>query len=94
MEFNLNNQTQQKLDDKTMMDDSLCSEKEITANYNLTANECATPNIRTEIMNILNEEHQIQAEIFTEMQSRGWYPVEAAEQQKVDKAKQKFQNQG
>lgn len=90
MQFNTNSQS---LDDKTMMDDSLHSENQITANYDLTANECATPNIKTEILNILNEEHQIQGEIFNEMQSRGWYAVEAAEQQKVDKAKQKFQSQ-
>lgn len=92
MEFNMNNQNQ-KLDDKTMMDDSLRSENQITANYDLTANECATPNVKTEVLNILNEEHQIQGEIFNEIQSRGWYPVEAAEQQKIAKAKQKFQSQ-
>lgn len=34
----------------------------------------------------------MQAEVFDEMQKRGWYPVPAAEQQKIAQAKEKFQN--
>jgi hypothetical protein len=41
-------------------------------------------------MNILQDEHKIQNEVFTEMQSRGFYPVEAAEATKINEAKQKF----
>lgn len=91
MNFNTNNQPV-TMGDKEMMDDSLSSEKMATDGYNTTANECATPNIRNEILNILSEEHQIQADIFNEMSKRGWYPTEPAEQQKVEQAKQKFQN--
>ena len=44
-------------------------------------------------MNLLNEEHQMQSNIFDEMKKRGWYQTPVAEQNKVDTAKQKAQNQ-
>ena len=36
------------------------------------------------------EEHQIEANIFDEMQKRGWYQVLNAEDQKIEQAKQKM----
>ncbi|WP_312645224.1 spore coat protein [Hydrogenoanaerobacterium sp.] len=79
--------------DKEMMDDALSSQKFVTGGYNNFANECATPALKTDFMNILNEEHQIQHELFLEMQKRGWYQVEAADQNKVTQAKQKYMAQ-
>ena len=76
--------------DKDMMTDMLSSQKFITDGYNTYANECATPALKTDFMNILNEEHQIQNEIFTEMQKRGWYPTEPAEQCKINEVKQNY----
>ena len=86
------NQTQVSMKDQEVLYDVLSSQKAITGTYNNFVNECATPQIRNEFMNILNEEHQLQAQIFDEMHKRGWYPTPAAEQQKIDQAKQKFQN--
>lgn len=82
----------QKFDDKEMINDALYSQKQMTENYNTFANECSAPQIRDVFINILNEEHQIQADVFTEMSKRGWYPTQAADQQQVQQAKQKFQN--
>lgn len=82
-----------QMQEKEIFEDVLTSQKAITGVYNNFANECATPNVRDEFMNILKEEHQIQAEVFDEMKKRGWYQTPAAEQQKIDQAKQKFQNQ-
>lgn len=76
--------------DKDILTDALSSQKFITDGYNTFANECATPAVKTDFMNILNEEHQIQSEVFTEMQNRGWYPTEAADQNKINQAKQKY----
>ena len=89
MEVKINTQS---FDDKEMLNDALSTQKFLTGDYNAIASECAHPAVRDEFMNILNEEHQIQQEIFSEMQKRGWYQVEAAEQQKVDQAKQKYTN--
>lgn len=79
--------------DREMMEDALSSQKFITEGYNSFANECASPSLKTDFMNILNEEHQIQHELFLEMQKRGWYQVEAADQNKVQQEKQKYMAQ-
>ena len=81
-----------KMQEKELMDDVLASQKFISGNYNDYANECATQNIRDEFIRILNEEHKIQADVFDVMKKRGWYPTPAAEQQKIQQAKQKYQN--
>ncbi|WP_283607082.1 spore coat protein [Faecalispora anaeroviscerum] len=85
-------QTQMSMQNQEVLLDVLSSQKAITGTYNNFTNECATPTVRNEFMSILNEEHQLQAQIFDEMHKRGWYPTPAAEQQKIDQAKQKFQN--
>ncbi len=84
---------QVNLDDKAMMEDVLSAQKHITGEYNAFANECASAAVKTELINILNEEHQIQHEVFAEMQKRGWYQVEQADQSKVNQTKQKYQGQ-
>ena len=66
------------MQDKEMLEDVLTSQKQITGLYNTYANECATTAIRDEMMNILHDEHDIQADIFMEMQKRGWYPTPMA----------------
>lgn len=76
--------------DKDILTDVLSSQKFVTDGYNTFTNECATPAVRTDFVNILNEEHMIQSEVFTEMQGRGWYATEAADQNKVNQAKQKY----
>lgn len=82
-----------QMQEKEIFEDVLTSQKAVTGAYNNFTNECATPNIRNEFLNILTEEHQIQAEVFDEMKKRGWYPTPAADQQKIQQAKMKFQNQ-
>lgn len=85
----MNNNT--NFGDREMLDDALASQKFVSENYNTFANECASAAMQSELMNILNEEHQIQHEIFTEMQKRGWYTVEQADANKINQAKTKFQ---
>lgn len=76
--------------DQEMMTDALSSQKFITDTYNVFANECASPAVKSEFINILNEEHQIQHEVFSEMQKRGWYQVQQAGQEQINQAKQKY----
>lgn len=84
---------QMQMQEREVFNDILSSQKFTTETYNTFANECVTPNIRSEFMRILTEEHEIQADVFDEMKKRGWYQTPAAEQQKIQQAKQKFQNQ-
>jgi spore coat protein CotF len=80
-----------KLKDEEMMEDVLSAEKAMTSLYNLFTNECATPKVRDGFLNLLNEEHQMQADVFDEMHQRGWYPTPAAEMCKIDALRQKMQ---
>lgn len=83
-------QTAQMMAEKEILSDFLLSQKLISASYNTYAGECSNPQLRSTFLNILNEEHDIQANIFTDLQSNGWYKVEPAEQQKIQQAKQKL----
>jgi len=76
--------------DRDRLQDALASQKFITGNYNTFTNECITPEIRSIFMSILKEEHDIQNEVFTEIQKRGWYQVQPAEKQKIQQVKTKF----
>ena len=82
------------MQDKEILQDVLMSQKSVTGAYNTSANECATPELRTELLRILQEEHSIQASVFTEMHRRGWYPTPMAPQDKIQTAKQKFETTG
>jgi len=80
------------LQDQEIMTDVLTSQKHETGMYNTMANECVTPGIRDEMLNILREEHQIQADVFNEIQKRGWYQTKPADQQQLTQTRTKFQN--
>ena len=78
--------------DKEMITDVLTSQKTLTGAYNTASNECASQALKNEFMSILADEHTIQMEVFNEMSKRGWYPVEKAEQCKIQEAFTQFQN--
>ena len=80
------------LTDQHIMEDSLLGQKQMTSSYNTFAGECVSPQLRTAMLNILNEEHTIQSDLFSDMQQRGWYQVEQAPPQKVTQTKQKYQS--
>ena len=80
------------MQDRDLMLAALSSQKFVIGNYSTSANECATPNVREEMLGLLREEHNIQAELFTEIHGRGWYQTTPAEQPKVDQARQKYQS--
>ena len=51
--------------------------------------------MRNDILNLLNEEHQLESDVFDEMHRRGWYPTVLAEPLAnfVDEAKTKYENE-
>ena len=46
--------------------------------------------MRSAFDHALEECLKMQAEVYAKMAAKGWYPPEQAEQQKIDKVKQKF----
>ncbi len=76
--------------EKEKLTDALSSQKLITEVYNTFANECDSPEVKSVFMNILNEEHTIQHDMFCEMKKRGWYEPAEAEQSKIKTAADKY----
>ena len=82
---------QGSLTDQEIMGDILSTQKAVTGLYNAFSNECTHQPLREDFLNILREEHNIQASIFTEMKNRGWYAPAPAQEQMVTQARNKFQ---
>ena len=81
---------QRCMNDEEVLTDLLSSQKFLTSVYNSYSCESATGAVRNCLASILSDEHRIQEQIFCEMQSRGWYQTEKAEEMKIASAKQKF----
>ncbi len=77
-------------DDRAMITDALDSQKMIAQAYNHYAGECSTQQRKDKLMQLLGEEHDMQFEVFSEMNKRGWYCPEEADRQKVSDACQQF----
>lgn len=82
---------QNPMNDRQRLYDSIASQKFITSNYNTFASECVNSNLREDFLNILGEEHRIQADLFSEAQTRGWYQVSASQPQQITQARQKIE---
>ena len=76
--------------EKEIYGDALSAQKACTSQFNLAANECTHEDVRQTMMKILNQEHEIQKSVFDDMHAAGFYPTPAAEDKKVQEAKQKF----
>ena len=81
------------MNDQERITDFLCSEKKMSANYDTFASECVNLSLRDDFLNIFNQSHQTQSDLFRMAQSKGWYQVEQAQASKVSQAYTKFSNQ-
>ena len=81
------------MNDQERMTDFICSEKKMSANYDTYASECVNLALRDDFLNILNQSHQTQSDLFRMAQSKGWCQVEQAQASKVSQAYTKFSNQ-
>ena len=79
------------LTDKEMMTDLLTHQKTMTNLYNNYSNECTNKALQSDMLTILREEHNMQADIFTELKKRGWYMPTDAQQTEIKQARAKYQ---
>lgn len=82
---------QQPYSEKEVLADALTAEKTATTLYNTFSNECVHENVRNAILDCLEKEHDIQQDVFCMMHDKGYYPTPSADTQKVEEAKQKYQ---
>ena len=80
------------LSEKDMMEDGLCSQKQVATAYNAGAGECANEQLRSAFVAILADEQDLGAKIFDAMRERGWYQPQEAEESQIASVKQKFMN--
>mgnify|MGYP001033368024 CR=1 FL=1 len=76
--------------DQEMLADALFSQRRITESYNTLSNDCTTEAVRGVMLTILNEEHQIQSEIYEEMNKRGWVSNQSADPGSISRIKNRF----
>lgn len=84
--------TDQNFTDKEILDDIVSSQKHITDIYNTFSNECVNQQLQSDMLKILDEEHNMQFTTFGEMQKRGWYNPAQAQAQMINETKTKFEN--
>ena len=78
------------LNDKDNLVDMLSNTKFAASSYNMYAGESSCDNVRNALLQILEDEHDIQNDIFIKMNSMGLYPTTPADRQKIEQAKSKF----
>ncbi|NCB92480.1 MAG: spore coat protein [Clostridia bacterium] len=76
--------------EKEVLEDALSAQKSTTNILNMYANECVHNDLKATMMQILEQEHTIQKDVFDIMHEKGFYPTPEAEPTKVESAKQKF----
>lgn len=80
----------QEYTEKEILSDGLCSQKNATNLYNMAANECMHAAMRETMRNLLEEEHNLQEDVFDMMHEKGYYPTPVAEEKKIQDVKQRF----
>ena len=78
------------MDDKCLMENMLLTTKGVCDLYMHGAIESSTTNVHSTFNNALKDSLTMQDDIYKKMAAKGWYPSEQAEQQKIQKVKQKY----
>lgn len=81
-----------QMNDRDFLNDVLATEKYLTDSFNVAVREASHDSLHQDFMTILTETHQAQRDAFNLMFQKGWYKLEAEEQQKLDQSYQQFSN--
>lgn len=76
--------------EKEVLSDALSAQKACTELFNKASNECVHENVRESLLDILEEEHEIQQDVFCMMHQKGYYPTPEAEAKKVQQLKMQY----
>ena len=80
------------MNDQEIMESLLLTTKGVCDLYLHGTIESATANVHNTFDQRLNETLQMQNEIYNKMSEKGWYPMETAQTQQIDKVRGKFAN--
>ncbi|MDR7315736.1 spore coat protein [Brevibacillus nitrificans] len=79
-----------QMNDRDYLNDCLATCKYLADGLNIAAWEASHQQLHQDFLQILNETHQSARETYELMFRKGWYKLEAAEQQKLQQAYQQF----
>lgn len=77
--------------DKTIATEMLLHQKYLADSYTGMARETACDALFTDVIKICQEELQANHQIFNFMNQKGWYPVQQADQNQINQARQTIQ---
>lgn len=81
------------MNEQEKLTDFIVSEKKMSTNYSTFASECVNIPLRDTFLGMLKTSHETQTQLFQAAQQKGWYTVEQAQQDKVQQAYTKYDNQ-
>jgi spore coat protein CotF len=79
-----------EMNDRDFINEVLATEKYMTASYCTALNECSHDALYQDVLSIFTETQNMQRELYNMMFKKGWYGLEAAEQQKLQQSYQQF----
>ncbi|UTI42339.1 spore coat protein [Niallia sp. RD1] len=79
-----------QMNDRDYTNDLLSTEKYMTDSYSTALNEASNEPLYQDLLAIFTETQNMQRELYDLMFQKGWYKLEAAEQQKLQQSYQQF----
>jgi spore coat protein CotF len=80
-----------QMNDRDFINDLLTTEKYMTTSYSMALHEASHQGLYNDILNIFTETEKCQRDLYDLMFKKGWYSIEAADQQKLQQSYQQFQ---
>lgn len=80
-----------QMNERDFINDLLATEKYLTTSYSMALHEASHAGLYQDVLNIFTETQNCQRDIYELMFKKGWYAVEAADQQKLQQSYQQFQ---
>lgn len=79
-----------EMNDRDYVNDALSTCKYLTDSLNIAVKEASHNELHADFRRILNETHQSTREMYNLMFQKGWYKLEAEDQQKLQTTYQQF----
>ena len=80
-----------EMNERDFINDLLTTEKYMTTSYTMALHEASHKGLYEDLMTIFTETQNSQRDLYNLMFQKGWYSIEAADQQKLQQSYQQFQ---
>lgn len=80
-----------QMNERDFINDLLATEKYVTTSYSMALHEASHQGLYNDLMSIFSETQECQRDLYELMFRKGWYGIEAADQQQLQQTYQKFQ---